>query len=164
MTSRRLIACFHGGGSNSDVMQVQCARLQKVLDSDFEFRYFNAPFERSPGPGVLPFFEDFAPFRTWFKPDGNELEMSDGSGYDEIGRDGVERVFSIMRSEKDTVPDDWVGVLGFSQGTRVASGLLLDQQCRVVAELLPNDFNLKFGVMCMGGGAPMESEVGHSEL
>jgi hypothetical protein len=158
MTEPRLIACFHGGGSNGQIMHVQCARLQRALQQlgNFEFVYFDAPFECNAGPGVLPFFKDCTPFRTWFKTDGTEAQKINGSGYDNTGTDGLDRVWSLLRSRKDTSPSDWAGVLGFSQGTRIVGGLLLDQQYRTTASI-PNDFKLKFGVLCMGGGAPMES-------
>jgi hypothetical protein len=158
MTEPRLIACFHGGGSNSQIMQVQCARLQKALHQlgEFEFVYFDAPFECNAGPGVLPFFKDCTPFRTWFKGDGTDAQKIHGSGYDDAETDGIERVWSLLRSRKDTVPSDWAGVLGFSQGTRIVGGLLLDQQYRKASNM-PNDFKLNFGILCMGGGAPIES-------
>jgi Serine hydrolase (FSH1) len=155
------IACFHGGGSNSDIFTVQCKRLQKVLENDFEFVYFDAPFERSAGPGVLPAFKDYAPFKTWFKIDENGRELSDGSGYDQLGTDGVERVLKLMEAEGPA--EDWVGAMGFSQGTRVVGGLLFHQQRRA-ATGRPRDIDLKFGILCMGGRAPMESEISHGTL
>lgn len=148
------IACFHGGGSTAAIYQIQCARLESELRNDFEFVYFDAPFERSAGPGVLPYFteERYAPYRTWFKSD----ELGDGSGYESSGKDGVARVWQMMR---DAGPGgEWVAVMGFSQGSRVAGGLLLDQQLRAQAGI-GNDIELKFGVLCMGSGAPMVSEM-----
>ncbi|KAE8153361.1 serine hydrolase FSH [Aspergillus avenaceus] len=154
------IACFHGGGSNSTIYEVQCAQLSRLLENEFELVYFDGPFLRTPGPGILPAFEDFAPFRSWFKTDGNETEQGDGSGYDFSGRDGVERVWRLMGEAGPG--GDWVGVMGFSQGSRIAGGLLLDQQRRVaMGEELGGRPVLKFGVMCMGGGVPMVSEVGY---
>jgi len=154
------IACFHGGGSNGGIFEVQCARLQAELQNDFEFVYFDAPFDRAAGPGVLPAFEDYAPFKSWFKTDDKGAIIGDGSGYDELNKDGIERVWSLMRDVKG---GKWVGAMGFSQGTRVASGLLLDQQRRIATGDQNNIINLTFGVLCMGGGAPMESEIGHAK-
>ncbi|KAF2666093.1 hypothetical protein BT63DRAFT_427883 [Microthyrium microscopicum] len=157
---KQRIACFHGGGSNGQILEVQCARLQNVLRSEFEFVYFDAPFKRSAGPGILPIFADYGPFRSWLKPDGDETELLYGSGFDTTGADGIDRAWSLMRERRKTARDEWVGVLGFSQGTRIASGLLLDQQHR--KELgQSHDFDLKFGVICMGSGAPIKSEAGH---
>jgi len=50
---------------------------------------------------------------------------------------------------------DWVATLGFSSGSRVAAGLLLDQQRRLEAESDKGSINLRFGVLCMGGKEPM---------
>lgn len=154
MAARPRIACFHGGGSNANIYRIQCTRLQHLVSSDLEFVYFEAPFERTAGPGVLPYFADQAPFKTWFKIDERGEEVSDGSGYDEQGMGGLERVFAMMEAEGGT----WVGAMGFSQGTRIVGGLLLDQQLRR-EQGLPAKTNLKFGVLCMGSRSPMVSQI-----
>lgn len=151
------IACFHGGGSNGKIFAVQCARLQDLLKDDFEFVYFDAPFECDAGPGVLPVFHDYQPFKRWFKADDNGDERSDGSGYDALGIDGVKRVWGLMNADGGVGKGKWVGAMGFSQGTRVVGGLLLDQQQRRKTGH-PTDIDLKFGVLCMGGGAPMQTQ------
>lgn len=156
------IACFHGGGSKGAIYEVQCSQLAGLLKNDFQFVFFDGPFESGPGPGVLPAFRDYEPFRSWFKKDGSEIEQSDGSGYDISGRDGVERVWKLM--EAAGPGGEWVGVMGFSQGTRITGGLLLDQQRRTAFGELGNTPKLKFGVLCMGAGAPMVSEIGHRML
>lgn len=153
-----LIACFHGGGSNSQVYKSQCAQLEHLLAPDFRLVYFDAPFERPAGPGVLPAFRNCGPFKSWFTHDETGNELSDGSGFDRIGRDGVERVLDLMERQGDAA--DWVGAMGFSQGTRVVGGLLRNQQRRgILGE--PGRIKLAFGVFCMGGGPPMEAESGH---
>ncbi|TVY44760.1 Esterase [Lachnellula subtilissima] len=160
--SRPRIACFHGGGSTSKIYEVQCARLEGLLKPDFEFVYFEAPFTRSAGPGVLPAFdeESFGPYKTWFK--GEDPELQDGSGYDGA-RDGVQRVWEMMRGAGEG--GEWVAAMGFSQGSRVVGGLLLDQQLRGKAGRKGDgDIELKFGVLCMGGGAPMISVMSRDAL
>lgn len=154
-TSRPRIACFHGGGSNSKIYEFQCARLEELLKPDFQLVYFDAPFTRSAGPGVLPAFdeESFGPYKTWFA--GEDAASQDGSGYDGAW-DGVDRVWEMMRGAG--AGGEWVAAMGFSQGSRVVGGLLLDQQLRAKAGLgRVGDIKLKFGVLCMGGGAPMIS-------
>src|SRR5699024_8306050 len=64
-----LIACFHGGGSNAAVYKEQCSQLEHLLEPDFRFVYFEAPFEHPPGHGMLPAFADYAPFKSWFTRD-----------------------------------------------------------------------------------------------
>lgn len=73
--------------------------------------------------------------------------------------------------EKGFGDDCWVGVMGFSQGTRVAGGVLLDQQRReklkrenaaLARRAVGDGIRVNFGVLCNGGGVPMDSEVGFS--
>lgn len=151
---RPRIACFHGGGSTAKIYKVQCARLENLLKDDFEFHYFEAPFERTAGPGILPYFDEknFAPYKTWFKSE----EFPDGSGFDDAGTDGVERVLEMMRAVGEG--GLWVAAMGFSQGSRVVGGLLLDQQLKAQAGFR-RDIHLQFGLLCMGSAAPMISEM-----
>ncbi|KAL2060685.1 hypothetical protein VTL71DRAFT_9326 [Oculimacula yallundae] len=187
------IACFHGGGSAAAIFTEQCSQLTTQLSNTFEFVFFDAPFLRSAGPGVLPIFtyEKYGPYRTWFvdptadpnpNPNPNsgsgsgsgsgsnpnsELDRGDGRKEDGSGEGGVERVLRLM-SEYGEQRDggEWVGVLGFSQGTRVASGLLLDQQRRKKLGLprAEGGIDFKFGILCMGSFAPMVSDVIHASF
>ncbi|KAL3477121.1 serine hydrolase FSH [Aspergillus californicus] len=163
------IACFHGAGSNAEIFEIQCSFLSSLLADTITLEFFNGPFPRAAGPGVLPAFADYGPYKSWFDygtgpPDHHH---GDGSGYDSVGRDGVERAWRMMAERSGPGKGEWVGVMGFSQGTRVAGGLLLDQQRRDALGLgsggLGNEVwpRVKFGVLCMGGGAPMESEVAY---
>lgn len=79
---------------------------------------------------------------------------------DGSGEGGVERVLRLIQEQGEG--GEWVGVMGFSQGTRVVAGLLQDQQRR--AELgIPGveGVRFRFGVLCMGSYAPMVSDVMH---
>ncbi|KAJ5525440.1 hypothetical protein N7494_012090 [Penicillium frequentans] len=157
------IACFHGGGSNAKIHMVQCQNLQRELQHEFEFVYFEAPFTRGPGPGVLPAFKSYGPYKTWF------TGIEDTSGFDDsTGEDGIERVWNMMIAETQKSGEqwNWVGALGFSQGTRVVSGLLLDQQRHksqqdlAMSNGISGIGSLIFGVLCMGSGAPMQPKAG----
>lgn len=178
------IACFHGGGSNSTIFEIQCSFLSNLLSSSLILEFFDGPFLRSAGPGVLPAFEECAPFKSWFEPlslpgappNATNPDKNDGSGYDGAGRDGIERVLGLMEErgrEKGFGDECWVGVMGFSQGTRVAGGILLDQQRReklkrenaaLARRAVGDGIRVNFGVLCNGGGVPMDSEVGFSTL
>ncbi|PYH92391.1 hypothetical protein BO71DRAFT_357385 [Aspergillus ellipticus CBS 707.79] len=167
---RPRIACFHGGGSKAAIYDVQCSHLAKLLENDFQLVFFDGPFTRDAGPGILPAFRGYEPYKSWFTKDDTGAELSDGSGYDTTGRDGVERVWNLMeesdrqQQQKGEAVGPWVAVMGFSQGTRMVGGMLLDQQRRADAawegEGERAGVRLKFGVCCMGAGAPMESEIG----
>lgn len=157
---RRRIACFHGGGSTGEIFKVQCRPLQVLLPDEIELVFFDGPFERGPGPGVLPYFVDYAPFKSWFTEDEHGNQLADGSGYDDErsqgrGRGGIARALEMMEAEGDD-GGEWVAAMGFSQGTRVVGGLLLHQQRRGKAGS-SSSIDLKFGVLCMGSGEPMLS-------
>ncbi len=161
MTPLPRVACFHGGGSSSSIYAVQCASLQKQLANTFEFVFFEAPFERDAGPGVLPYFtyEEYGPYKTWFSKRIDGQEISDGRADNGIGEEGVERVLRLISAEGDG--GEWVGCMGFSQGTRVVGGLLLHQQQREeIGHMREHgDIHFRFGVLCMGSGPPMESDL-----
>ncbi|KAE9366994.1 hypothetical protein N431DRAFT_385113 [Stipitochalara longipes BDJ] len=155
------IACFHGGGSSASIFAVQCETLQKQLSSTFEFHFFDAPYLRDAGPGVLPFFsyEKFGPYRTWFFKNENGDEVPDGRRDDGRGEGGVERVLGMIKGVGEG--GEWVGAMGFSQGTRVVGGLLLHQQKRreMGFQKEEGEIEFKFGVLCMGSFAPMVSDL-----
>jgi predicted esterase len=164
------IAFFHGGGSTALISQLQCSALQLALSNSFEFVFFDAPFERDAGPGILPFFtyEKFGPYRTWFSKDLNGVERPDGR---EAGNkmmeseDGIERVIRMMKERRGG--GEWVACMGFSQGTRIVGGLLLEQQ-RLREAGLPGlgngTINFRFGVLCMGSGGPMVADSSSCEF
>ncbi|KAL4930465.1 serine hydrolase FSH [Aspergillus undulatus] len=166
------IACFHGAGSNATIFEIQCSFLSSLLSPTYTLEFFNGPFDRPAGPGVLPAFDECGPYKSWFDPSsGAERNRTegDGSGFDSVGRDGISRVLGLMEArsrEKVFDQSEWVGVIGFSQGTRVVGGLLLDQQRYedtqkggIKARTVGKGIKLRFGVCCNGGGAPMESEI-----
>ncbi|TID18583.1 hypothetical protein E2P81_ATG06493 [Venturia nashicola] len=158
MAKPRRIACFHGGGSNKEIFEIQCAQLELLLKSELEFHFFNGPFTRDAGPGVLPAFEDYEPYHNWFKvADDGTYTLLDGSGYDESGRDGIGRVKTLMKERGG----EWAGAIGFSQGSRVVAGLLLDQQRWIEQGKPKESLDLKFGVLCNGGKEPMAKVPEH---
>lgn len=176
---------FHGGGSSPSIFAVQCEALQRQLANTFVFEFFEAPFERDAGPGVLPFFkyEKFGPYRTWFQKTDNGDELVDGRSNEAIksrfvgpngeketvlSESGIERIWRLLRDRdaelelegREDEMGEWVGVMGFSQGTRIVGGLLLDLQRRKDLGLFrAGDIDFKFGVCCMGSGAPMMSDL-----
>ncbi|PBP27624.1 citrinin biosynthesis oxydoreductase CtnB [Diplocarpon rosae] len=158
------IACFHGGGSTASIFKVQCEQLQKLLSGSYELVFFDAPYERDAGPGVLPAFsyEQYGPYRTWFTRSQDDKERGDGRNAEGRGEGGVERVLRLISETGGE--GEWIGVMGFSQGTRVAGGVLLDQQRRREMGLPEADgeLNFRFGIMCMGGAAPMVSDIVHA--
>lgn len=155
------IAGFHGGGSSAAIYKVQCETLQKQLADRFEFVFFEGTFERDAGPGVLPYFsyEKYGPYRTWFFKNENGDEVPDGRSEDGRGEGGIERVLRLIKEKGPG--GEWVGCMGFSQGTRIVGGLLLHQQTRKEMNFKQEsgDIDFKFGVLCMGSFGPMVSDL-----
>ncbi|KAK4696322.1 hypothetical protein P7C71_g1576, partial [Lecanoromycetidae sp. Uapishka_2] len=112
------ILCLHGGGTSAMIFKIQTRRLQSALRSHFRFVFVDAPFESGPGPGVLPVFEGCEPFYRWVVPDDQNQER------------GQMHVRQMLREaiKSDEGDGEFVGVLGFSQGGRMAAGLLADLQ------------------------------------
>ena len=104
---------LHGGGVSGSIFTIQTRKVVWKLKPQFDLVFLDAPWVCPPGPGVLPVFADAGPFYRWARwhetEDGNKLA------------DRLREVLSKPGGE-------WVGVLGFSQGGRLASGLCWEQQ------------------------------------
>lgn len=101
---------------------------------------------------MLPVFESLAPFHRWvsrrFKPT---------EGGDEIVPKAETRVVDeiILRAmEENGGREKFVGVMGFSQGARLAAGLVLRQQLEI-KQLGRSEWGFKFGVVIGGPFPPM---------
>ncbi|RDW76191.1 hypothetical protein BP5796_07012 [Coleophoma crateriformis] len=123
------ILCLHGEGCSAEILAIQTRALRLALPQ-FEFHFVDAPFASPAGPGILPFFEP--PYYSWIKQD------SASPGADA----------RVVRSflEKPLALGNFNGVLAFSQGCRVATGLLRDAVLKK---------GLEFGVFLSGTYPPL---------
>lgn len=153
--SRPRILCLHGGGVNAQVFELQCRVLIKQLE-DFRLVFADGPFLSEPGPGIAAVYGDRGPFRCWLKwgPDV-KVNMADESIVKFI-RQSLHR---CKTQDRGTGP--WVGLLGFSQGAKIAASLLYDQQicAQEGSTVQPEEY--RFGVL-MAGRAPLVSLSSHS--
>lgn len=147
---RRLprILCLHGGGASGTIFRIQTCRLQRVLQEHFQLVFIDAPYESAPGPGVLPFFEGLDSYFRWVAwgnyagtrtPEERAVE-------EQVVTEKLEEAFA---QEADRGAP-FVGVMGFSQGARVAAGILLRKQS---GELKHQ--HLRFGVLLAGTYPPL---------
>jgi predicted esterase len=150
-SSKPAILCLHGGGTNASIFKIQTIRIQRALSSHFEFVFLDAPFECGPGPGVVPVFEGCGPYFSWITTKGQAEKP-------ERTRDLIERCLEAQR-EKDG--RGFIGVLGFSQGARVAAGLLLEHQLRKKHD--GESSGLDFGVFMNGTCPPLTSGLSDLE-
>lgn len=144
------------------IFNFQTMRLRRELDSTFDFVFIDAPFESKPGPGVVPVFEDCGPFYMWV-----DVGQKEGVTPKET-RDLINRT---MENQVKTTGMPFVGVLGFSQGTKIASGLLQQQQWDASAEKVQGGTNgacqatdFKFGVLLMGAPPPLAPRLPVSQM
>jgi predicted esterase len=148
-TAKPAILCLHGGGTNTIIFEVQMIRIHRILSSEFEFVYLDAPFPSGPGPDVLPTFDGCGPYFRWTQ---------------DVGPETPERTKAILaRSAKEQIAKDgrgFVGILGFSQGARMAAGLLLEHQ---LGKGIDWGVGLRFGVLCNGITAPLTSHLSKEE-
>lgn len=119
------ILCLHGGGTNSHIFRMQCRVLENTLHSTFRLVYAEAPFLSDPGPDVTSVYRRHGPFKSW-------LRTTPGEGVHESGSCAKHIHAAIIRAmgsdSQSGAIGDWVGVLGFSQGAKIAASIILTQQ------------------------------------
>ncbi|APA06702.1 hypothetical protein SS1G_04710 [Sclerotinia sclerotiorum 1980 UF-70] len=147
------LLCLHGGGTNAVIFTMQCRVLSLHLRPYFRLVYVEAPFAAGAGPDVTNVYGDFGPFKRWlgWLPEHEVLDPRD-------------EVIAIEESiEKAMREDDakgatggWVGLLGFSQGAKIAGSLLLRRQIREEGGRDLEGQDWRFAVL-MAGRAPLIS-------
>ncbi|KAF5004817.1 hypothetical protein FDECE_8694 [Fusarium decemcellulare] len=121
------ILCLHGAGTNATIFSLQARTIIRSLKHRFRFIFADAPFESLPGPGVIPTFAEIKPYLRWHC-DENAIDEFD------VSPEAVDTERRLVRSMLAEHIDNEaagpglgiVGVMAFSQGTRVATGLCLD--------------------------------------
>ncbi|KAK7414236.1 hypothetical protein QQX98_006931 [Neonectria punicea] len=141
------ILCLHGGGVNAQIFELQCRGLIARLKASFRLVFVDAPFLSAPHPSVVSVYGDHGPFRRWLRWQPDHPEVDAEAAAAEI------RYQCRAAMDDDPGRGDWVGVLGFSQGAKIAASLLWAQG-RVAAELGPAEAetDFKFGVLMAGRG------------
>jgi len=144
------IICLHGGGSNARIFKAQCRVLKKELSTHFRLVFADAPFPSQPGPDVTSVYKEFGPFRRWLRS-GPEHAHVDPTDAVEMIEDSL--YAAMDEDDMRGATGDWVGVLGFSQGAKMAASLLFRQQVRserLGAYMAGTDF--QFAVLMAGRG------------
>ncbi|KAK9788112.1 hypothetical protein SCARD494_10121 [Seiridium cardinale] len=158
------ILCLHGGGTNIRIFKAQCRAIEPKLKAHFRFAYAEAPYECTPGPDVVSVYASYGPFKRWLRwlPEHKEID-------NQSALDDVRRVINAAKADDDKLgaTGPWVGILGFSQGARLAASLLFQHQKRVekLGEAKAGS-TWKFAVL-MAGRAPLvclEPEIFKSSM
>lgn len=159
------ILCLHGGGTNAVIFRAQCRQVSLKLEPYFRLVYAEAPYASKPGPDVVSVYADYGPFKRWLRwlPEHPEVE-------EPAARAALDAAIrKAMDDDDDVASGPWVGLLGFSQGAKLAASLLYRQQIRRAKLGTKDDANttdFRFAVL-MAGRAPIVSldpDVFHSSM
>ncbi|MCJ1367137.1 hypothetical protein MMC16_006269 [Acarospora aff. strigata] len=142
------ILCLHGGGTSAEIFRIQTCKLQRALQQHFQFVFIDAPHASTPGPGVLPVFEGFDPYFRWVTWWKNENDYTREER--ELEEKAVIETLDSVLAQQDNDEAPFVGVMGFSQGARVAAGLLLREQMAG-----SENRRLRFAVLLAGSYPPI---------
>ncbi|KFA51437.1 hypothetical protein S40293_03253 [Stachybotrys chartarum IBT 40293] len=143
------ILCLHGGGVNARVFELQCRAIIARLGAQFRFVFVDGPFPCQPHPAILAVYGEMGPFYRWLR----WLPDQSAAANDEAAAALIrEQVLGGMRADRGTGP--WVGVLGFSQGAKIAASLLWAQQRVRALGLGAPLTDFRFGVL-MAGSPPV---------
>lgn len=121
------ILCLHGGGVNAAIFKAQSRSLIRHLQHSFRLVWADAPFFCDPHPDVIQVYGSYGPFRRWLRWLNEHAGVDAESCIDEIG-------YSIRTAmeedDREGGKGEWVGLMGFSQGAKLAASILLEQQAR----------------------------------
>lgn len=157
------ILCLHGGGVNAAIFEAQSRSLIRHLETSFHLVWADAPFFCDPHPDIIEVYGPYAPFRRWLRALPEHAEIDAKTCVEEIGY--ALRTAMENDSQKGAT-GEWVGLMGFSQGSKVCASILLEQQAREAqaercGELavavgftsIPN-LHWRFGIL-LAGSAPL---------
>ncbi|KAL4814354.1 hypothetical protein BDW67DRAFT_177064 [Aspergillus spinulosporus] len=114
------ILCLHGGGTNAMIFQIY----------------------REPRPDVMLVYRNYGPFRVWFC-DYNMSKVL--TSRDVATAINASLALAMAADDAKGATGDWIGLLGFSQGAKVAASILYRQQrCGIT--------NFRFTILFAGRG------------
>ena len=105
----------------------------------------------SAGPDVTMIYQDYAPFKRWMRwlPEHPEIDSET-----EIKLINIAIDTAMQEDDRRGATGEWVGLLGFSQGSRMCASLLYTQQIRndTKSDERSTHPDYKFGVLMAGRG------------
>lgn len=117
----------------------------------YRFVFAEAPFFSNEGIGIGAVYADWGPFRRWSRWLKSQPDLDATACHHEV----IYALESCMNADEGT--GDWIGVLGFSQGAKIACSLLLKQELDGVSGTTQNQSplnNFKFAII-KAGRAPL---------
>ncbi|KAM0815817.1 putative Serine hydrolase FSH domain-containing protein [Seiridium cardinale] len=151
MSDKPRVICLHGGGANARIFELQMRRVITSLQDHFRLVFVEGPWTSELHPDLKVVYGDFNPGRRWCRWLPEQPYLEDAAASNE-----VERVL-VDAMDRDEGSGEWVGILGFSQGARMAFSILLENQLRMQNSPPTTGFagvHWQFGVIMAGRGAP----------
>lgn len=115
------LLCLHGAGTNGIIFQLQARMIIRKLAGIFRFVFIDAPFESVAGPGVVPTYEGIEPYLWWHCDESASMEFDISPEEVCTRRQMVRNMLATQLKLTKAV-----GIMAFSQGARVATGVCLD--------------------------------------
>lgn len=150
------ILCLHGGGVNSDVFRAQMRAVASRLSGRFRLVFADGPFICPAHPDVASVYGDHGPFRRWLRwlPEHPAVDAETAAA--EIR---YQLCTAMEDDDRAGATGEWVALLGFSQGAKIAASLLLAQQALEAKGVAPaagspEKARWRFGII-MAGRAPL---------
>lgn len=143
------IVCLHGGGTNARIFRNQCRSLIAHLKDHLRFIFVDAPFPSIPGPDVETVYAEWGPFRSWVRiPLAWDSTSVDADAVDA----SIQK--AVAEDDRNGSTGQIVGLLGFSQGAKMAACLLLRAQMQLERPRSPKaDYiQYSFAVLIAGRG------------
>lgn len=150
MSNKPRILCLHGGGVSAHIFRLQCRYFIKSLEPHFHLVFADGPFLSEMHDDLRPVYSEMGPCYRWSRWRPEHPPVDDDTAIDEIEYN----LTSAMDADKGT--GEWVGLIGFSQGAKLAFSMLLENQLREQYDPFSTGFagvQWKFGVI-MAGRAP----------
>lgn len=130
------LLCLHGGGTNARIFRAQLRAFYKPLASSFRLVFPDAPYLTTPGTDVTSVYGEWGPFRAWLRPGKLPDPLPDIFDADQTMITDIDTCLATaIREDNDAgATGPIVGLLGFSQGAKMAASLLLRSEVRQLAE------------------------------
>jgi pimeloyl-ACP methyl ester carboxylesterase len=143
------ILCLHGGGVNGEVFRLQCRSIIARLARTFRLVFMDAPYTSNPHKDIVAVYGEFSPFYRWLPWNEQEPDLPRWAGAEDV----MNSCLAGMANDAGSGP--WVGLLGFSQGAKMAVSLLwAQQQAEAILGKGQARTQFRFGVI-MAGSAPI---------
>ncbi|KAM0330772.1 hypothetical protein ACHAQA_003726 [Verticillium albo-atrum] len=119
------ILCLHGGGVNAQVFALQARALTARLSPHFRLVFVDGPFLCAAHDAIVPVYGHLGPFRRWLPwlPTHPDLDAETAAA--EIR---YSLTTAMDADDRAGATGAWVGLLGFSQGAKIAASWLYTQQ------------------------------------